>query len=72
MTHPIPHPSRNLGIARIRQRRLAIFRALSNAREVLANPSDYTEQVKSDACAVLACWGSTDERVMVGAGNKNR
>nr|WP_323779584.1 hypothetical protein [Amylibacter sp.] len=60
----IDHPSAAIGRERIRNQQRAIFRALSNARIVMANHRDHTAVVIKDALEVLNHFGnSADQRI---------
>lgn len=60
----IDHPSAATGRERFRNRQRAIFRALSNARIVMANHRDHTAVVIKDALQVLNHFGNrADQRI---------
>lgn len=60
----IDHPSAATGRERFRNRQRAVFRALSNARIVMANHRDHTTEVIKDALQVLNHFGnSADQRI---------
>lgn len=60
----IDHPSAAMGRERFRNRQRAIFRALSNARIVMANHRDHTAAVIKDALEVLNHFGNrADQRI---------
>ena len=58
------HPSAAMGRERFRNRQRAIFRALSNARIVMANHRDHTAAVIKGALQVLNHFGThADQRI---------
>lgn len=60
----IDHPRAAIGRARTRNRQRAVFRALSNARIVMANHRDHTAAVIKGALQVLNHFGnSADQRI---------
>lgn len=60
----IEHPNAAVSRDRVRKQQRTIFRALSNARIVMANPCEHPIQIIQDAVQVLNYLGTPTDHLM--------
>lgn len=60
----IEHPNAVVGRDRVRNQKRALFRALSNARIVMANPCGHPIQIIQDAVQVLNYLGTPTDHLL--------